>query len=242
MANSDDKPQVIIFNHVPKAGGTSLIHFFSEIFGPERVFRHEARDGKTDKISPSIESLSKEQLDSYSFFAGHFGYGYHKLFDRSVKYIGIIRDPMDRAVSHYRYLRKNGPRALKEQALEMTFEEYLEFRLSVQKNPMVESSQIELLTGQIDFDAAKEVVKRDYLACCTTAQLNDMQTTLAAYYGRPDLGPKKVNRTNGSKTEPEISEDLKAELDRRFALDRKFMNWVEQTYEDTFSRIGEPAP
>lgn len=230
---------VILFNHVPKAGGTSLIHFFTEIFGAERVFRHKARDSRTDTYSPGIETLSRDELSKYRFFAGHFEYGHHRLFDCPVRYLGVVREPMERAFSHYHFLRKHGPRNLREQALSMSFEEYLAFRLRLKDNPMVSSAQIRILTGQSDLEQAKKIVAREYIGCCTIAQLDDMQRSLARYYGRPDLSPRNVNKTTkDSGGMMQISPDLMKELDQRFALDREFIDWVGKKFRSTFSKLA----
>jgi len=223
---------MIIFNHVPKAGGTSLIHFFTEVFGKDRVFRHKARDSRTDTYSPGIEDLTREDRQKYWFIAGHFGYGNHKLFNRPVKYIGVIREPLERAFSHYHFLRKSGRRDLKEQALSMTFEEYLQYRLGLKSNNIVESSQISMLTGRNDFSAAKEIIQRDYLYCCATPQLNEMQKRLARHYQRPDLLPVTVNKTRKEFSEMNaISRETADILDSRYDLDRRLLEWVEQEFQ-----------
>lgn len=126
MTNGDEK---IIFNHVPKAGGTSLIDFFRKVFGADRVFRHKNRDSKTDLYSPGIETLTEEELEHYQFFAGHFSYGNHTRFKTPVRYIGVVRDPWERAVSQY--VRARGPRAAREDANSRTLEEYIEYRLGL---------------------------------------------------------------------------------------------------------------
>lgn len=229
---------VIIFNHIPKAGGTSLIAFFRSLLGEDYVFRHKSRDSKSDLYSPGIESLSPQELDQYDFFAGHFGYGYHRLIKRPVRYLGVVREPLERATSHYLYLRKHGPKHLKAQALEMTFEEYLEYRLGLKSNPMVESCQIELLTGQRDLEQAKKIVVRDYLACCTISQLTEMQKALARLYRRPDLLPQNVNRTEKPLHELTVRQEVRDRLDERFALDREFIDWVSSTFRSNVQHLG----
>ena len=184
----------IIFNHVPKAGGSSINRMFVDIFGEDKWFRHRARNPKTDQFSPAIGTLSTEELSEFRFITGHFEYGNHRrLPGFAVKYIGAIRDPFDLLVSDYFYNQERGSAKNKALASSLSFEQYVQQKLDNPKSTMVLSHQIKRLTGTFDLDEAKRIVTEEYLVCATTPQLNEMQKWLADYFGRPDLSPKHVN-------------------------------------------------
>lgn len=65
----------IIFNHVPKTGGTSIIHFFEDLFGENRCYRHRSKDSETNTYTPAIDALPEEERAKLRFVGGHFGYG-----------------------------------------------------------------------------------------------------------------------------------------------------------------------
>jgi hypothetical protein len=223
----------IIFNHIPKAGGTSLIRFYESIFGKKKCFRHRKRDPLTDKHSPSIESLKKEEVERYMFFAGHFSYGYHALVGRSPFYIGVVRDPIERIVSDYFFNREAGRQDLKRIALQFTLDEYILDKLSNPKSNMSRSAQIEILTGEADCKNAMKVVGDQYLLACTTEQLDRCQRMLADLYARPDLSPVRANTTK-SKPKSQVSDDVVAKVRNQCSEDYEFL-WKIDEYFESFA-------
>ncbi len=224
----------IIFNHIPKAGGTSLFRFFNEIFGPEHCFRHKVRDPKTDSFSPKIQELPKAELENYKFLAGHFDFGNHRLLDSPVLYIGIIRDPIARVASDYYYNRERGSKKIREQTNALTFEEYILSKMKNPKSRLVSSAQTVFLSGQPSAEEAKSIIDKWYLACCTSEQLDDMQRMLARLYGRPDLGPTRANVTKVKKSDTAISQATRDKLNERFAEDYELLAWVKEKFETEY--------
>ncbi len=84
----------LAFIHIPKTAGTSVRDFFAKIYG--------------DAVFPGMTTLdyacySDEQLAEYRFFSGH---AYHRDFTRlppDTKLFTIFRNPVQRAISLYRY-------------------------------------------------------------------------------------------------------------------------------------------
>ncbi|GAB5470944.1 MAG: hypothetical protein Kilf2KO_39740 [Rhodospirillales bacterium] len=224
----------IIFNHVPKVGGTSLIYLFHEIFGPERCFRHANRDHHTGEISPRITKIPRDELLSYRFLAGHFEFGNHRLFDRPVLYIGVVRDPLERLISDYYYSKKQGKLELREAANRLSLDEYVALKLEDPKSRMVTSTHCRFLAGADTADEAIAVLDRWYLACCTSEQLDDLQRLLARLYDRPDLAPRRLNITAAAKTETEISAPLLRRLEERFREDNRLIAWIAERFDRVY--------
>lgn len=232
----DTQNTTIIFNHIPKTGGTSLFHFFNEVFGEDKCFRHRARSAKTGKISPGIDSLSDDDVQNYKLIAGHFVYGNHKRIHGPVKYLSVMRDPLERLLSDYHFNREAGRKDLRELAMYMDFEEYVDYKLANPKSKMIRSAQIEFVANCSDLEMAKKIVREQYLACCTIDQLDDMQSMLASIYGRPGLQPKRTNRTKSKpKSDLEtLSASTKFLLNERFALDYEFLAWVHDHFDQMY--------
>jgi len=232
---------VIIFNHIPKVGGTSLIRFFEDLFGPERCFRHKTRDGKTNTYSPAIEDISDAELAKYRFIAGHFGFGHHTRIDGPVLHIGVVRRPVERIISHYYFNKQQGREDLKKEANSKTLDEYVRFRLNAKRNDLVRSAQYRLLTGQEDPKKARGVVKYHYLAACTTQQLNEMQTLLAQLFKRPDLSPRTVNKTKEKPPQDPVSllgPETRAQLQQNFEIDEKFVQWTGKRFDEEYRYLS----
>lgn len=224
----------IIFNHVPKAGGTSLIALFNEIFGPDRCWRHRARNAATGLYTPAINKMPTEELETYRFLAGHFDYGNHARFTTPSLYIGVMRDPYERVISDYFFNKSQGREDLMEQTNRMSLEEYILEKMALEKSRLVTSAQPLYLSGQPSAEEAIAIIEAHYLAVCTNEQLDEMQRMLARIYDRPDLAPVKTNITLAEKLDTEISAATRAKLDERFEEDYKLLSWVHRAFETKY--------
>ncbi len=211
----------IIFNHVPKAGGSSLYFFFQDLLGPEKVFRSKTRNVDTEI---KMEDLSAEDKEKHSIFQGHFNYGHHKLFEQPCLYFGIIRDPIERIVSNYYYLRKKGLGEARKYAMSVTLEEYFEGRIK-ESETSIGHTQTKFLTGQISPEKAREIIQNDYFLACTTRQLDGCQRLLAQIY-KKKIPTLKRNVTASDEKSGDTMDLLKSKYRDLFDTDYATMRFA----------------
>ncbi|EGC32993.1 hypothetical protein DICPUDRAFT_154982 [Dictyostelium purpureum] len=126
-------PKPYIFIHMPKTGGTSLL----------KVFRNNNRNLKFyySNVHPPYQDL-KNVVKKDTLF-GHFVFGLHKYFDKhpetrlqlpkdivepylnQYSYLTMLRDPIDRAISHYYFLKASFDHPLHHQTINKTFIEWI---------------------------------------------------------------------------------------------------------------------
>jgi Sulfotransferase family len=110
-------PRPVVFTHIPKAAGTTLdrilnaITFYQQarwlrvsgtIYG--QVFGSE----KTEALD-NYRRLSDRQLADVDVLTGHLPYGAHERLGRDCFKVTLLRDPVERCLSHYRFgLKRDG--------------------------------------------------------------------------------------------------------------------------------------
>ncbi|MCC9601113.1 sulfotransferase family protein [Stieleria sp. JC731] len=97
-------PAKIAFDHLPKCGGSSLNHFLESNFLWRQTF---STCGSFPRTSiEKFHSLSEQQRQSYRLIKGHLVNQLFGLISDDFLKITILRDPVDRIVSHYFYVKR----------------------------------------------------------------------------------------------------------------------------------------
>ncbi|MEP1471052.1 MAG: sulfotransferase family 2 domain-containing protein [Halieaceae bacterium] len=88
----------VVFLHIAKTAGTSIIHFFQQRLSAEKICSHG------DFLTfPERGDLFQAQLRRYQFVSGHFGYAdVEPLLKESYSFT-FLRDPVDRVLSLYKF-------------------------------------------------------------------------------------------------------------------------------------------
>src|SRR5207249_5331452 len=92
-----DSP-VIVFVHVPKTGGMTLHSILSRQL-------HGVFAESMDEVQAALNALDETELDRLELVAGHVPYGVHEFLRRPVTYVTLLREPVERVVSHYWFVR-----------------------------------------------------------------------------------------------------------------------------------------
>jgi hypothetical protein len=94
--------EALLFLHIPKAGGTTLHSVVEKQFAPEMTFNIVGTD--SPKSIKEFINLPEEQRARIRLVKGHMPYGLHKYLSVPATYITMLRDPVDRIVSHYYFV------------------------------------------------------------------------------------------------------------------------------------------
>ncbi len=96
--------ELIIFTHIPKAAGSTLVLIIEQEYGKNNIFKIRIND-TFEKIQYQLKQ--HYQKSEKSFFAtGHLGFGIHEFLSIPVKYITMLREPVALLTSRY-YYRQN---------------------------------------------------------------------------------------------------------------------------------------
>lgn len=92
----------LLISHVPKTAGSSLKRLVSELW-PDSVFAYK---GELSLLEPRLDLLQELRASvNPSIIMGHFSFGAHRFLGVKPRYAIVLREPLSRVVSLYRYQR-----------------------------------------------------------------------------------------------------------------------------------------
>ena len=89
----------LYFLHIPKTAGTSLTTWLTSKVGA----RHTCTAKNWDQLVSDPNAHSRQSL----LFCGHYGWGLDDFLDRSLETITVLRNPIERTLSHYRHVARD---------------------------------------------------------------------------------------------------------------------------------------
>lgn len=89
--------RIVIFLHIPKAAGSTLNRVIAQNYPPAAILK---AGGKSDA------ALLDEVTGEVRLIAGHRPFGMHAQLTRPFTYITVLRDPVERVLSQYHFVKR----------------------------------------------------------------------------------------------------------------------------------------
>lgn len=176
-------PGALVYLHLPKTGGTTLRAIILaqeqhtnvlEMYEGDSVERFKARD--------------QAERDRADVVVGHVQFGIHRYMRDDTRYVTVVRNPVDRAISNHAFIQSRPEHARHELAMSLSFADYV--RRDGQTG--LDNAQVRALTrlgagaasqkrpvGRADFDEAIENLEEHFALAGVTERFDDTLAALA---------------------------------------------------------------
>jgi hypothetical protein len=205
------KPSPILFDHIPKCAGNAVNRFLMRFYSPNVTF---SLDGVHFENSvKEFKALSEKERLSYSLIHGHSA---NKLIDfthPNTKILTILRDPIDRVISHYYYIKTYRSHFLHDKLINnnISLKEYCGLNLSndLENQYTVHFSRLPLSEVRKDGNAALELaltnIIKNYDLVGFQSNLVDFFTSFSEMMQLPTRNISN-NRVNTTSKRPKVDE------------------------------------
>lgn len=134
--------QTVIFLHIPKTAGNTLNDIMKRQYEPQAVFSLRAQH--TQRVD-AFKQLPEARKRTIQVLAGHVRFGLHQDLPQPSTYITLLRDPVERVISHYYYVLRRPDHYLHETVTSqnMTLQDYVSSGICSELN----NDQTKILAG-----------------------------------------------------------------------------------------------
>jgi hypothetical protein len=230
LDNSAARPRCVVFLHIPKTGGQTLYAILARKYDPSRTVTI------LDRADPLTPFRNASRKGTPVLIRGHFPFGIDQRLGVEPAYITILRHPVDRVVSIYRYIERYEGHPLHAQVRSagMTLADFIKSDIDQEE---VDNGQTRLLAGDLgEVDAqALERAKtnlRTFAAIALTERFDEGLTLFRRRLGwssPPFYVSKNVSpRDGGPVTVPEETRNLLKERNR---VDMELYRYAAQVFE-----------
>jgi hypothetical protein len=160
----------VIFLHIPKSAGSTL----NEIIWRQYSSRHTFSIYESGKFH-ELNQLPEVRKQEIKLINGHVEFGIHQFLPQPSTYITLLRDPIERAISHYYYVLRTPKHHLYKivTSKEMGLEEYIKSGITKE----LDNGQTRLLAGP-QFNSGVDVE----FGHCTSELLEQAKRNLSTYF------------------------------------------------------------
>lgn len=216
-----DFSQPIIFIHIPKTAGTSVLEIFKQWFGNGLLLHYYKEQLCEMPVHHDI--FSKHSVSQPVVVYGHFNrrrsFGVEDYYPQAKQFITILRDPLERLISNYFYIKKvaHGWRKYP-QPLDADLGNYVRDNKSVMLN---------YFPREVTFDNYKEIIEKYFVEIGVVEEIELTMVRIAKALGMPYCA-EMLECINATSRDQAISEELRNVFIEENELEYYVFNYIKE--------------
>jgi hypothetical protein len=235
-----DHNTLLVFMHIPKAGGTSLNNYLAQIYGNHMVKFH--KQFNPELLSKTTPEKAKDIwcISSHHQYPLHRWFGCNSIYDepmqgdglfkgRDIKYITIVRKPTERLISYYNFVTTFVAHHHHENTKNMNIIEFFKYLEDI-NDVEIKNLQCSLISGVwgANFDQAKSVIDR-YYSYSTVERSNAFIRHLSKSLNWPETIQYEIRNISPKKSkQQDVDPDLLSFLYQTNSEDQKLYEYIEK--------------
>lgn len=238
----------VIFLHIPKTAGTSLTKILGDQFGLNntRWLPGSAR------VRSTIASSNTFSRPNTRLYVGHQGFGLHAYTGRTTDYITMLRDPIERVISHYWFVHDDLDHYLYDMVVKarMPMDEYI---TNPMKTPELDNGMVRMLadfeleqavpvgsSNRLLFENARANLETAFCWVGLVERFDESMILLADSMGWPEVPGYVRERVGKSKPKIPASDEIRARIAELNPLDVELFAHIVKRFDDHVRSLGEP--
>lgn len=244
---TQNQSETAIFIHILKTAGTSLHHILQRQYRPDEIFSTWENNLHPNEAIPLLESLTEKEKRQIRLIRGHLPYGMHRYIPQPASYFTLLRDPIERAISFYYFMRRNRDHYLYAQAADpnIDFSTFMRSKASI----YLDNGQLRFITGLLytvpygaltedHLEQGKALLRERYKVVGLTEEFDRSLLLLKRAYHWRNIYYTKHNVTRQRPRKETLSGDELALVEADNRLDQALYRYASQLFEGQKAEYG----
>lgn len=177
ITNKKKQKSLIAFFHSQRTAGTTIKKIMKQEFGENKVYYQ-----RTVNSFKRWCDLNDEELDDFRVFASHDNFTLNPKIQRDCFLMSIVREPVDRAISLYYYLKGRPEHMLYNLAVEKNITDFYKEAPYISPNYVINVQTLRVC-GKKDFQKAKETIEKYFSLVAPFERIDEAIEYIRFYFG-----------------------------------------------------------